>query len=147
MVSASDIFFVFPDIQIVGGIWADKVGGKLVLGFGVIWWSIATVLTPIAARISLPCLLVMRAFMGIGEVGVALTKLCAINTIMHSHFDSDNANFFCDKHATLQVVSIGPIAMARLCRQCMRYISICISSSSGVFRFCLGHSVVLLSLI
>ncbi|KAK8964813.1 hypothetical protein KSP40_PGU020782 [Platanthera guangdongensis] len=32
--------------QIAGGIWADKVGGKLVLGFGVIWWSIATILTP-----------------------------------------------------------------------------------------------------
>lgn len=44
------------------------MGGKLVLGFGVIWWSIATVLTPIAARIGLPFLLIMRAFMGIGEV-------------------------------------------------------------------------------
>ena len=61
---------MFSDLQIVGGIWADKVGGKLVLGFGVVWWSIATVLTPIAARISLPCLLVMRAFMGIGEVSL-----------------------------------------------------------------------------
>jgi hypothetical protein len=40
-----------------------------VLGFGVVWWSMATILTPIAARIGLPYLLVMRAFMGIGEVG------------------------------------------------------------------------------
>jgi len=56
-------------LQIVGGIWADKIGGKLVLGFGVVWWSVATILTPIAARIGLPFLLVMRAFMGIGEVG------------------------------------------------------------------------------
>ena len=55
-------------MQIVGGIWADKIGGKLVLGFGVVWWSIATVLTPLAARIGLPFLLIMRAFMGIGEV-------------------------------------------------------------------------------
>jgi MFS transporter, ACS family, solute carrier family 17 (sodium-dependent inorganic phosphate cotransporter), other len=54
--------------QIVGGIWADKIGGKIVLGFGVVWWSIATILTPLAAKISLPCLLIMRAFMGIGEV-------------------------------------------------------------------------------
>ena len=30
----------------------------------------ATVLTPIAARIGLPFLLTMRAFMGIGEVGL-----------------------------------------------------------------------------
>jgi hypothetical protein len=44
------------------------VGGKKVLGFGVIWWSIATILTPVAAKVGLPFLLVVRAFMGIGEV-------------------------------------------------------------------------------
>lgn len=38
------------------------------MGFGVVWWSMATILTPIAAKIGLPFLLVMRAFMGIGEV-------------------------------------------------------------------------------
>jgi MFS family permease len=55
-------------LQIAGGIWADTVGGKTVLGFGVVWWSIATALTPIAAKLGLPFLLVVRAFMGIGEV-------------------------------------------------------------------------------
>ena len=40
----------------------------MVLGFGVVWWSIATVMTPIAAKLGLPFLLVVRAFMGIGEV-------------------------------------------------------------------------------
>lgn len=55
-------------LQIAGGIWADTVGGKQVLGFGVVWWSIATALTPIAAKLGLPFLLVTRAFMGIGEV-------------------------------------------------------------------------------
>lgn len=54
--------------QIAGGIWADTVGGKLVLGFGVVWWSVATALTPIAAKVGLPFLLVVRAFMGVGEV-------------------------------------------------------------------------------
>lgn len=52
--------------------WADKIGGKLVLGFGVVWWSVATILTPIAAKMGLPFLLTMRAFMGIGEVGLTL---------------------------------------------------------------------------
>lgn len=33
------------------------------------WWSVATVLTPIAAKLGLPFLFVVRAFMGIGEVG------------------------------------------------------------------------------
>ena len=41
----------------------------MVLGFGVVWWSIATALTPVAAKLGLPFLLVVRAFMGIGEVG------------------------------------------------------------------------------
>ncbi|GFY92525.1 major facilitator superfamily protein [Actinidia rufa] len=63
----SSFFWGYLLTQIVGGIWADKIGGKLVLGFGVVWWSVATILTPIAAKIGLPFLLVMRAFMGIGE--------------------------------------------------------------------------------
>lgn len=40
----------------------------MVLGFGVMWWSVATILTPIAAKLGLPYLLVVRAFMGVGEV-------------------------------------------------------------------------------
>ncbi|BAT97958.1 hypothetical protein VIGAN_09155200 [Vigna angularis var. angularis] len=74
----SSFFWGYLLTQIVGGIWADKIGGKLVLGFGVIWWSIATVLTPIAAKLGLPFLLIMRAFMGIGE-GVAMP---AMNNIL-----------------------------------------------------------------
>jgi hypothetical protein len=50
------------------------VGGKKVLGFGVIWWSIATILTPVAAKVGLPFLLVVRAFMGIGEVSYLARK-------------------------------------------------------------------------
>ncbi|CAN1282388.1 Sodium-dependent phosphate transport protein 1, chloroplastic [Linum perenne] len=64
--------------RIAGGILADTIGGKKVLGFGVVWWSIATVLTPIAAKLGLPFLLVVRAFMGIGE-GVAMP---AMNNIL-----------------------------------------------------------------
>ncbi|XP_038995530.1 ascorbate transporter, chloroplastic-like isoform X2 [Hibiscus syriacus] len=70
----SSFFWGYLLTQILGGIWADKIGGKLVLGFGVIWWSTATILTPIAARIGLPFLLIIRAFMGIGE-GVAMPAM------------------------------------------------------------------------
>ncbi|KAJ1403525.1 MFS transporter superfamily [Sesbania bispinosa] len=70
----SSFFWGYLLTQIIGGIWADKLGGKLVLGFGVVWWSIATVLTPIAAKLGLPCLLLTRAFMGIGE-GVAMPAM------------------------------------------------------------------------
>ena len=60
--------------QVLGGVWADKYGGKKVLGFGVIWWSIATAITPVAARLGLVPLLVVRACMGIGE-GVAMPAM------------------------------------------------------------------------
>ncbi|KAK8466327.1 hypothetical protein PHAVU_008G061900 [Phaseolus vulgaris] len=70
----SSFFWGYLLTQVLGGIWADKLGGKLVLGFGVVWWSMATILTPIAARFGLPCLLIMRAFMGIGE-GVAMPAM------------------------------------------------------------------------
>ncbi|XP_010923100.1 probable anion transporter 1, chloroplastic isoform X2 [Elaeis guineensis] len=63
----SSFFWGYLLTQIAGGVWADTVGGKTVLGFGVVWWSIATALTPVAAKIGLPFLLVVRAFMGIGE--------------------------------------------------------------------------------
>ncbi|CAO2183702.1 unnamed protein product [Urochloa humidicola] len=74
----SSFFWGYLLTQILGGIWADRFGGKVVLGFGVVWWSLATILTPIAAKIGLPCLLTMRAFMGIGE-GVAMP---AMNNIL-----------------------------------------------------------------
>ncbi|KAA8543758.1 hypothetical protein F0562_022065 [Nyssa sinensis] len=70
----SSFFWGYLLTQVAGGIWADTVGGKLVLGFGVVWWSIATILTPIAAKIGLPFLLVVRVFMGIGE-GVAMPAM------------------------------------------------------------------------
>ncbi|XP_056175942.1 sodium-dependent phosphate transport protein 1, chloroplastic isoform X3 [Syzygium oleosum] len=74
----SSFFWGYLLTQIAGGIWADTMGGKLVLGFGVVWWSIATALTPVAAKLGLPFLLVVRAFMGIGE-GVAMP---AMNNIL-----------------------------------------------------------------
>jgi hypothetical protein len=60
--------------QVGGGLLADKIGGKKVLGFGVVWWSIATVMTPIAANMGMPVLLFSRAMMGVGE-GVAMPAM------------------------------------------------------------------------
>lgn len=60
--------------QVLGGVWADKFGGKTVLGFGVIWWSLATAITPVAAHLGLIPLLVVRACMGVGE-GVAMPAM------------------------------------------------------------------------
>lgn len=70
----SSFFWGYLLTQVLGGVWADKFGGKRVLSFGVIWWSLATALTPVAASLGLPVLLVMRAFMGVGE-GVAMPAM------------------------------------------------------------------------
>ncbi|CAI9106938.1 OLC1v1006190C5 [Oldenlandia corymbosa var. corymbosa] len=70
----SSFFWGYLLTQVAGGILADTVGGKAVLGFGVVWWSVATALTPVAARLGLPFLLVTRAIMGIGE-GVAMPAM------------------------------------------------------------------------
>eukprot|EP00270_Netrium_digitus_P008353 TRINITY_DN2494_c0_g1_i1.p1 TRINITY_DN2494_c0_g1~~TRINITY_DN2494_c0_g1_i1.p1 ORF type:complete len:673 (+),score=143.62 TRINITY_DN2494_c0_g1_i1:86-2020(+) len=74
----SSFFWGYLLTQVAGGIWADSIGGKQVLGFGVIWWSLATTLTPIAASLGLPALLMTRACMGVGE-GVAMP---AMNTML-----------------------------------------------------------------
>ncbi|KAK9818150.1 hypothetical protein WJX72_007863 [[Myrmecia] bisecta] len=70
----SSFFWGYLLTQVLGGVWADKYGGKRVLGFGVIWWSIATAFTPFAARMGLPFLLAARACMGVGE-GVAMPSM------------------------------------------------------------------------
>jgi ACS family sodium-dependent inorganic phosphate cotransporter len=70
----SSFFWGYLLTQVAGGVWADRFGGKRVLGFGVVWWSLATMATPIAARTSLPVLLAARACMGIGE-GVAMPAM------------------------------------------------------------------------
>eukprot|EP00210_Caulerpa_lentillifera_P009228 g8797.t1 len=70
----SSFFWGYLLTQVLGGIWADKFGGKRVLSFGVIWWSLATAMTPIAANLGLPVLLAARACMGIGE-GVAMPAM------------------------------------------------------------------------
>jgi len=74
----SSFFWGYLLTQVLGGVLATKYGGKRVLGFGVLWWSLATCLTPLAAKASLPALFLARATMGAGE-GVALP---AMNTLV-----------------------------------------------------------------
>jgi len=70
----SSFFWGYLLTQVVGGLLADKIGGKKVLGFGVVWWSLATAITPIAAAMGMGPLLVARAAMGVGE-GVAMPAM------------------------------------------------------------------------
>jgi ACS family sodium-dependent inorganic phosphate cotransporter len=62
----SSFFWGYLWFQLPGGLFADRFGGKRVLGAGVALWSIATFLTPIATA-SFGLLLLMRAALGVGE--------------------------------------------------------------------------------
>jgi ACS family sodium-dependent inorganic phosphate cotransporter-like MFS transporter 5 len=47
---------------------ASKVGGKLLLGFGILGTAVFTLFTPIAADLGVIALIVLRALEGLGEV-------------------------------------------------------------------------------
>ncbi len=63
----SSFFWGYIGPQMLGGWLADRFGGKRVLTAGVLMWSLGTLLTPAAAKISFGALLVMRAGLGLGE--------------------------------------------------------------------------------
>lgn len=63
----SSFFIGYLLLQIAGGRLADRFGGKLVLGAGVLLWSLFTVLTPPAAALGFGALILARICMGMGE--------------------------------------------------------------------------------
>lgn len=63
----SSFFVGYMLFQIPSGYLANRFGGKIVLGFAVAWWSAATLITPVAAAVSLPVLVLARITMGLGE--------------------------------------------------------------------------------
>jgi len=60
-------YFLF---QIASGSLAQRFGGKRVLGLAVLWWSLFTLLTPPAARLSVAALIAARIGLGLGEAAV-----------------------------------------------------------------------------
>ena len=63
----SSFFVGYLLLQIVGGTLADRYGAKVVLGTGVLLWSLFTILTPLAASFGLGILILNRILMGMGE--------------------------------------------------------------------------------
>jgi ACS family sodium-dependent inorganic phosphate cotransporter len=70
----SSFFMGYLLTQLAGGWWAAHIGGRALLGFGVLWWSLFTALTPLAASWSLGALIGARFGMGLGE-GVAFPAI------------------------------------------------------------------------
>ena len=75
----SFFFWGYFLMQIVGGYLSNRFGGKLVLGCAVVFWSIFTLLTPLAAMMSLPALLAVRFLMGLGEAGLAPSSFTVVS--------------------------------------------------------------------
>ena len=63
----SSFFIGYLLLQVVGGRLADRFGGKVVLGAGVLLWSLFTFLTPPAAFVGMGVLIFTRIAMGMGE--------------------------------------------------------------------------------
>ena len=54
--------------MVVAGLLANRFGGNPMIGGSVVAWSIFTLLTPLAAMVSIPVLIGTRIAMGVGEV-------------------------------------------------------------------------------
>ncbi|MFU8817354.1 MAG: ACS family MFS transporter [Pseudomonadales bacterium] len=70
----SSFFIGYLATQVLGGFLADRFGGKIVLGIGVLLWSAFTLVTPPAAMFGLTMLILARIGMGLGE-GVAFPAI------------------------------------------------------------------------
>jgi MFS family permease len=66
----SSFFVGYLLMMVAAGVLAHRYGGKVVLGVAVVWWSLFTALTPPAALMSLPALVVARIALGLGEAAV-----------------------------------------------------------------------------
>uniref|UniRef100_A0ACB8GDG3 Uncharacterized protein n=1 Tax=Sphaerodactylus townsendi TaxID=933632 RepID=A0ACB8GDG3_9SAUR len=60
-------FYGYIITQIPGGYLARRVGGKLLMGFGVLGTAIFTLFTPLAADLGVGYLIAVRALEGVGE--------------------------------------------------------------------------------
>ena len=73
----SSFFVGYLFTQVAGGWLAERFGGKVVLGSGVVFWSFFTLITPVAAAGGLTALLMTRIRMGVGE-GVTFPAIYAL---------------------------------------------------------------------
>jgi len=62
----SGFFYGFGGTQIIGGVIADRFGGKLSISIGVLGMSLFLLVTPLAAQF-LPVLVLIRVLMGLSE--------------------------------------------------------------------------------
>lgn len=70
-------FYGYVLTQVPGGRLAERFGGKHIYGYGILMTTLFTLLTPLAAKISVPALVIVRIFTGLGE-GVTFPSMHAM---------------------------------------------------------------------
>ncbi|KAI1280897.1 putative anion transporter 3, chloroplastic [Halotydeus destructor] len=75
----SSFAFGYITSQIIGASAATKYGGKRVLTFSVLLWSMATLLTPAVAS-NAYMLIIFRILLGLGE---GLGEVTSLNSMVH----------------------------------------------------------------
>ncbi|XP_032767381.1 sialin-like [Rattus rattus] len=70
-------FYGYIVTQIPGGYMASRIGGKLLLGLGILGTAVFTLFTPLAADLGVVALIVLRALEGLGE-GVTFPAMHAM---------------------------------------------------------------------
>nr|XP_003226103.2 PREDICTED: sialin [Anolis carolinensis] len=70
-------FYGYIITQIPGGYLARRIGGKLLLGFGILGTAVFTLFTPVAADLGVGFLIAVRALEGLGE-GVTFPAMHAM---------------------------------------------------------------------
>jgi ACS family sodium-dependent inorganic phosphate cotransporter len=78
----SSFYVGYISLMLASGALTNRFGGRIVLGAAVIWWSLFTVLTPVAASISLPLLVSVRIALGLGEAAVFPASLNMIGRLV-----------------------------------------------------------------
>ena len=68
----SSFYVGYMIMQVLGGFLADRFGGKIVLGLGVLIWSFFTIVTPWAAFSGMLGLLIARIGMGLVRRSLSL---------------------------------------------------------------------------
>ncbi|CAG8785127.1 46545_t:CDS:2 [Gigaspora margarita] len=81
----SSFFFGYLTTQVLGGVLADKYGGKWVLGTAAALWSLFTFLTPISAKVGLEYLILCRVLLGVSE-GASFPSL---NSVIAAWFPTE----------------------------------------------------------
>ena len=109
----SAFFYGYALTQLVGGRLADSFGGKRVLALGVLGWSLATFVTPLAAAGGAIPLVAARVTLGAGE-GVAFP---AVHSLISRHVPKDRQS---TAVAAVTAASYGGAAFAFGARQSIK---------------------------